>query len=272
MRTRGRIGSSALGAGVLAVCLGVEPVQAACATEPGPIARVEKVLDAETVALEGGIEVRLINIVSPRRPLWLKPERKWPEAGRAERALGALVAGREVQVFHDGPKTDRYGRLLGQLYVRQEGEPSWVQGALVEQGHARVQSTVKTRACVRALLKLERAARAGKRGLWRSAFYRVRPALARDDIVKLKNTFAVIEGKVHKHAQVGSRSFLNFEDDWAHDFTVIVRQRSRRLFEKSEIALEKLQGTGIRVRGWISYYNGPMIEVSHPEQIELMNE
>jgi len=82
----------------------------------------------------------------------------------------------------------------------------------------------------------------------------------------------VIEGRVHKHARVGPRSFLNFEDDWAHDFTVIIRQRAQRLFENSEIALENLQGTGIRVRGWVSYYNGPMIEVSHPEQIELMHE
>jgi len=272
MLGRGHIVSSTLGAGVLAVCLGGPAAAASCAKQEGPVGQAVKVLDAETIALDDGTEVRLINLVSPRRPLWLKPERKWPEADRAERALAALVLGRKVQVFHDGPKKDRYGRLLGQVYAANEGGPLWVQGALVEHGHARVQSTPGTRSCALALLKLERAARLGHKGLWRSAFYRVRQALARDDIMKLKNTFAVIEGRVHKHAQVGPRSFLNFEEDWAHDFTVIVRQRARRLFEKSEIALENLQGTGIRVRGWVSYYNGPMIEVSHPEQIELLHE
>ena len=269
---RGRIGSLLIAAGVSAACLEAPAAAASCAREEGPAAQAVKMLDAETVALDDGTELRLINVVSPRRPLWLKPERKWPEADRAERALEALVLGRQVQVFHDGPKKDRYGRLLGQLYVVTEDGPLWVQGALVEHGHARVQSTPGTRSCVQALLRLERAARLGHKGLWRSSFYRVRQALARDDIIKLKNTFAVIEGRVHKHARVGPRSFLNFEEDWAHDFTVIIRQRALRLFEKSEIALENLQGTGIRVRGWVSYYNGPMIEVSHPEQIELMHE
>lgn len=261
-----------MGAGLLLAGFTAPAAAASCAEEAGPVAGAAKVLDAETVVLDDGAEVRLINVVSPRRPLWLKAERAWPYADRAERALEALVSGRQVQVFHDGPKRDRYGRLLGHLYVVRDDQPLWVQGALVEHGHARVQSTAETRACVQALLELERAARERHVGLWRSKFYQVRQALSRDDIAKLKNAFAVIEGRVHKHARVGPRSFLNFEEDWAHDFTVIVRQRARRLFENSEIALEKLEGTGIRVRGWVSYYNGPMIEVSHPEQIELMNE
>jgi hypothetical protein len=29
-------------------------------------------------------------------------------------------------------------------------------------------------------------------------------------------------------------------------------------------------GREIRVRGWLEFYNGPMIEATHPEQIELL--
>ena len=211
-----------VGAGVLAVWLGAGAVRAECALEPGPALRVAKVLDAETAALDDGREVRLINVVSPRRPLWLAPERKWPAAERAERALDGLIAGKEVRIAPDGPGTDRHGRMLGHLHVARAGVPVWVQGALVAQGHARVQSTPETRTCVKALLELEARARDGARGLWRSAFYRVRQAEVPGEIVKLKNTFALIEGKVLKHARVGPRTFLNFEDDWRRDFTVMV--------------------------------------------------
>jgi hypothetical protein len=30
-----------------------------------------------------------------------------------------------------------------------------------------------------------------------------------------------------------------------------------------------LKGRTVRVRGWLKQYNGPMIEVTHPEQMEL---
>ena len=31
-----------------------------------------------------------------------------------------------------------------------------------------------------------------------------------------------------------------------------------------------LEGKRIRVRGWLRSWNGPQIEASHPEQIELL--
>jgi len=30
-----------------------------------------------------------------------------------------------------------------------------------------------------------------------------------------------------------------------------------------------LAGRNVRVRGWIHYHNAPMIDITHPEQIEL---
>ena len=33
-----------------------------------------------------------------------------------------------------------------------------------------------------------------------------------------------------------------------------------------------LQGKRIRVRGWLKSFNGPMINATHPEQIEVLGE
>jgi hypothetical protein len=33
--------------------------------------------------------------------------------------------------------------------------------------------------------------------------------------------------------------------------------------------LPSLVGKTIRVRGWINYHNAPMIDLTHPEQIEM---
>jgi len=32
----------------------------------------------------------------------------------------------------------------------------------------------------------------------------------------------------------------------------------------------ELEGYNVRVRGWLKEYNGPMVELSHPEQLEVL--
>ena len=36
--------------------------------------------------------------------------------------------------------------------------------------------------------------------------------------------------------------------------------------------LDSYEGGRVRVRGWLKSFNGPMIEVTHPEQIEILKE
>jgi micrococcal nuclease len=42
-----------------------------------------------------------------------------------------------------------------------------------------------------------------------------------------------------------------------------------RLFEEAGVDPLAFEGREIRVRGWIQKWNGPLIEATHPEQIEL---
>lgn len=41
------------------------------------------------------------------------------------------------------------------------------------------------------------------------------------------------------------------------------------MFEKEAINLTNLKGKNIFVRGWLKYYNGPSIDLSHPEQLVI---
>ncbi len=75
-------------------------------------------------------------------------------------------------------------------------------------------------------------------------------------------------------ARVKSRGgwyYINFTADWRSDFTIVVAARARRLFRVAGLDLAGLEGRRIRVRGWVKSYNGPMIEATHPEQIEVID-
>jgi hypothetical protein len=77
-------------------------------------------------------------------------------------------------------------------------------------------------------------------------------------------------GRVRETAEVRGRIFLNFGEDWREDFTVMIAPKRTDSFEDAGMDLLGLKGRWIRVRGWIESYNGPMIEATHPEQIEVM--
>ena len=68
------------------------------------------------------------------------------------------------------------------------------------------------------------------------------------------------------------RVYLNFARDWKSDFTVSVARKDVSAFTAEGIDLKALAGKRVRVRGWVIWRNGPMIEATHPEQIELLTD
>ena len=52
------------------------------------------------------------------------------------------------------------------------------------------------------------------------------------------------------------------KEDGPHPIDVLVGRRARER--------RALEGRISRVRGWIKWWNGPMIELTHPEQIEVL--
>ena len=87
--------------------------------DPGALAegtyRVERVVDGDTLVLSNGARVRLIGADAPET---VHPERDVEPFGPEATAFAErFVAGGEVELTFDGPRTDRYGRHRAYVWV-----------------------------------------------------------------------------------------------------------------------------------------------------------
>ena len=232
----------------------------------GETRRVVEVIDGDTVVLaepvEGSREVRLVGLQAPKLPLDRPNFRAWPLAEDSKRALESLVLGREVRLSYGGQRRDRHGRRLAQLHL---ADGTWVQGRMLSLGMARVYTFADNRAEAAAMLALESEARRAGRGLWAHPYYAV---LTPERAAKALDTFQLVEGTVLDAAKVKGRLYLNFGPDWRTDFTATADAKALRLFAEAGLDPLPLEGRTLRLRGWLKSMNGPLIELSHPEQIE----
>lgn len=248
-----------LGAGPLAAGPALPDTLAA-----GGSFRVAEVVDGDTLVLEDGREVRLVGLQAPKLPLGREGFETWPLAEEARAALVELAQGRQVTLGYGGRRVDRHGRALAHLF-RDDG--LWLQGELLARGLGRVYSFSDNRALVTEMLERERRARREGAGIWSDPWYGIRAA---DQLSDAIDSFQLVEGRVLDAAVVRDRGYLNFGRDWKDDFTVSIDPEARRLFEAAGRPVESFEGLRIRVRGWIKSFNGPMIEATHPEQIEVI--
>lgn len=236
----------------------------------GASATVTEVVDGDTVIVApapgGARQIRLVGIQAPKLPLGRKGFKTWPLADESKRALETMALNRRVTLYFGGARMDRHGRHLAHLFLDDGG---WVQGKLLEAGMARVYTFPDNRALAAAMLARETKARAAGRGIWVLPFYRPRAAQA-GPLMQELGTFQLVEGRVRKAAKVKGRVYLNFGANWRDDFTATLSPRAARLFSKVDLTPARIEGRLIRVRGWLRKRNGPMIDVSHPEQIEVL--
>lgn len=114
---------AALAALAMLACSGGSEDSSRC----GPArALVNRVVDGDTIEVEGGDKVRYLLVDTPEMP-------DSCYAGEAARFNASLVEGREVSLAYDEAGCrDRYGRLLAYVFV--DGHE--VNRLLVEQGYA----------------------------------------------------------------------------------------------------------------------------------------
>ncbi len=242
----------------------------ACALSEPETGAVAAVIDGETLRLADGRTVRLIGAKAPMPPLGFRGDDPWPMVEEAKNELTQLAAGKEVELRYGGTKTDRHGYALAQVFVVDGEKRIWLQQEMVGEGFARVYSFADNRACVRELLASENDAREKRRGVWGSPAYRIESADDVDGLDRLTQTYQLVEGKVLSVGGGAGRVYLNFARDWKSDFTVSVARKDVSVFDAAGIDLKTLAGKRVRVRGWVIWRNGPMIEATHPEQIELI--
>lgn len=226
------------------------------------------VVDGDTLELEDGRRLRLGGIEAAKPPPNAAPGTRWPLAEAATAALAELALGRDLSPRGEA-RTDRHGRLVAQL---QRDDGLWLQGALLARGLARVHTQPDGRALAREMLAAEDTARAADLGVWRTRAYGVRLADDPDAVARDRDSFQILEGRVLRVTKAGSEAYLDFGEDWRTDVTVHIGRAALRAFTQAGIDPLSYEGRRVRVRGWVGLRSGPMIEATHPEQIERLED
>lgn len=248
-----------------------QPVaKAVCKLAPGPTRTVTRVIDAETLALDDGREVRLVGALAPRAFDAGASPGQWPLEIDSVRVLSALTLGRRVRLAFGGRRADRYNRHLAHVFVVEDGRDVWVQGAMLEAGAARAYGLPENFACARELEAHEAEARRAKRGVWANYIYRAKPANRPAMLMRLRNRYVRVEGVVANVTTARGATFVNFGADWRSDFTARANRSTLKAHPGFQQSLEALKGQRVSVVGWIERGNGPMIELLDPSQIALI--
>ncbi len=248
------------------------PVMAkACADlVAGPQGVVVDVPDGDTVQLDTGAVVRLIGTQAPKLPLGREGFETWPKAEEARQALIEMSLNKPVRLGFGGERVDRYGRLLAHMFILDGETETWAQLAMVGKGFARVYSFADNRRCLVELMRAEGQARAQRLGIWTDPYYSIRAADRPDLLASRFGHYELVEGRVLTAQKAGGRVYLNFGRHWKDDFTALINAEALRLFGQQGFDPLTLQGALIRVRGWVDDRDGPRIEVTHPEQFEVL--
>lgn len=240
--------------------------------ERTPPRAVVEVATADTILLDDGTRVRLAGTLAPRPTDSLAAVSFWQPEADAKAELTRLVTGKTVTLRPVNRHPDRHGRILAHVFVGPSDEPErWLQGELLAAGHARAHGIPGSYTCMDALLAAEAIARDAGHGLWTNPAYVILSATRTYDLMRLAGTYQVVDGVVSKAQRIKSgRIYLNFGSDWRDDFSASIAVSLSRSHPSWSSSLVDLAGKRVRIRGWILRRNGPMIELEHPSQLELI--
>ena len=239
-------------AAALLVLASRDALAAPCQFESQGEGRVTAIVDARSVRLDDGREVRLSGI---------------EPTATTKQALASLLVGRDVTLRSADDTPDRYGRQGGLVFIGEGDTP--VQAMLLARGEAIVSAEIADKDCAAALMSSEAEARRQKKGNW-ADLSAIKNAESPDDILAGIGRFVVVEGKVLSVRQAGAMTYLNFGRNWTRGFAVTISRRALPAFENAGVAIKSLENRRIRVRGWVEGNTGPRIDVRLVGQIELL--
>lgn len=244
-----------------------QPAHADCQLSAGPEKTVARVIDAETLLLDDGSRVRLTGALAPRASESGVAAGHWPAEAAAIAHLEQLSLAKAVRLRFDVTRQDRHGQWLAQVDVATgDGARVWLQAAMLEAGHARVDAVVGQRACLKGLIAAEDKARAVGAGLWTQSAYGVREPMPARDIASYRGTYQVVAGHVHSVETTRDVTRLLLGPDRRRDMSVSIRSNDRELIGSLGGDLKALQNQRIEVRGWIDQrrgaFAGPDVEVT----------
>ncbi len=274
------VGQGPLIAAVLAIGWTVPAVAASrttslsmsCDAERGEVVNVKAVAAEMTVVLEDGRTVLPAGVDLARATS--------SSPGLAKDARGRLdqwLAGRPAVLRPVDASPDRWGRTRALLFAAVEpavpsdtAQPSLsLSLALVDAGLARAQAEPDLHACWPSLLAAEHAARAAGLGLWADPFYAVRDAGDAAQLAGASGGMALVQGQVTRVGRGRSRIYVGMGGG-AADFTLRLAKRDIGLLSDVGLGADRLIGSILLVRGFLDNRFGASIEVTSPDQIEVV--
>lgn len=226
-----------------------------CALVAGETGIVVEIVDAMSVRLDSGLDVRLSGIERPYGA----------DEGAAIAALTTLAKNQPVELAYGEIERDRYGRALAHAFLV---DGAWIQTELLAGGHAVATGYEGQRDCLAELLAAEEEARTTRAGFWSLTSI---PDAWSDAIRSGPDRFAIVEGRVISIGRTENTVYLNFGRNWSDDLTVTIRSDHADMIETEAGSFDRLEGAVIRVRGWLSQRDGPWIRVDHGGQIEIVS-
>lgn len=202
------------------------PTSSSASARPGKLRLVRKVIDGDTVLLDGEERVRLLGIDAPEWNADPGPLSRSPEEGAHEATefLRTLVEGKRVRLEQDWQKEDSYRRTLGYL-LREDG--SCVNEELLRAGWAFVFTRFPF-ARIDAFRAAEEEAQRNGSGLWGRALKA--PVLAAEDAIRNRGRSLRVEGEIRRVRSAGRTSLVEFEGRGASTFTALIYPEDRKFF------------------------------------------
>lgn len=244
-------------------------------------ALVIEVIDGDTIRVKLGWmeeEVRYIGIDAPE-----DKECYGLEATEYNKNLlsWSKKDNEDIKVWLEGDieKRDKYGRLLGYVYLDPEGN-SMVNEELLSQGYALLQTIPPNYKYRQTFKELAKEAWQKKKGLWSAC--RIEEILNSDEVEdNIEQYLGKIVTVQYEVARIGITKgivFLNSREDYKGHFTVVIYSDELAAdFPQSDIDISSLTRRVLRVTGKLELYEAkdyeqPEIIMEAPWQIELMEE
>lgn len=244
---------------------GSAPVPAApvsvCSSPAGPVVAVAAVSAPFEFHLADGTRVRVaeVGLAAPGEG-----------DAVATAALGTLVGAGPVRLDAAAPRLDRHGRRLSRVAL---ADGSDLGERLVAAGVALVGAAPRAEPdgpCRRRLLAAEAAARAARRGLWADGTFAVDDA-ADPALTARAGRYALVEGRVASLGKAGRTRYLNFGQRWSLDFTATIAESEGAWPRGWGIGPAALEGSRVRVRGWLEADDGGLVRLGRPEDLERLD-
>jgi micrococcal nuclease len=231
-------------------------------------ARVAKVIDGDTIVLDGGEKVRYLGINAPE--IRVRYGNQWiPKiqicGEEAKTYNQKLVEGKMVRLEYDQKKRDDYNRILAYVW----SDEVLINGALLRNGLALVDVRSPNRKHQKMFFDSQKEAREFHRGIWGKIEDHT---FSDQEAFKLIGEIGVVQGTIIRVTIDREKVYLHFGKNGEKDFAGIIYKDNLQSFpwESKDLARSFL-GREVKIYGFVRSYGGPEIIISAPSQVDILD-